>query len=412
MSIDIEVRSGVKFHSGREMTAEDVKFSLEYLPETVSQVAFIAEQFDHIDVTSDTSLTITFTQPIPNLFDLFEYAFILDKDTVDGLQDGSEIIGTGPFTFADWKPGSEYTLEKNSDYWGEEPHLDTIDVLVISDSTAMLNAVRSGRAQLAIGMSTQDVQSLAQDAKYTVDQVSPSVYPLGVNIEEEPFDNAEVRRAVQIAIDRERIADQVFGDAATPSALFWDPNTTPGYPSDLEDAFAYDPDEAKKIISDEGASGAKVTLTVISIPNNRSVAEIVRNNLEEAGLDPEIEIMEGEEFGATQVAGELGQAFMPLHGLNGFSPYTLLSTLPSLREGNSSKFWTDEYAQLQKDLGQATTEEESETALRDLSQYMIDEAFTANIVRVEGQNVSSADVQGLEWSTRGYLDAASAFISE
>lgn len=411
MSIDLTIREGVTFHSGRELTADDVKFSLEQLPETASQVAFIADQFAAIEVMSPTELTITFANPIPNLFDLFEYAFVLDRETIDGLQDGSAVIGTGPFTFDSWSPGSEYVLERNDDYWGERAHLDGIEVAIISDSTAMLNAVRSGRVQVAVGMSAQDVQTLAEDAAYTIVNSTAAVYPFGVNVEEEPFDDVEVRRAAQIAIDRARIADQVFGPAATPTNLFWGEDT-PGYPEDLAKAYPYDPEKARQMIAEAGAEGADVTLTVIGTPNNTNVAEIVRNNLEEVGLDPEIEVVETQDFGPTQIAGDLGQAFLPLHGLNGLSPYTLLSTLPSLREGNSSKFWPDEYVELRDALGTASTEDETATALHDLSQFMIDQAFTANLVSVDGQIVVGSDTHGLEWSTRGYLDATAGFVTE
>jgi len=413
LSIDITLREGVTFHTGRELTADDVKFSLENLTESASQVAFIAQQFDAIEVTSPTSLTVTFQNEIPNLFDLFEYAYILDEETIGGLEDGSQVVGTGPFTFASWSPGSEISLERNDDYWGEKAHLDGIDIAVIPDSTAMLNAVRSDRAQVAIGMSSQDVQALESNSAYrvTTSVGAGSVYPFGLNIEEAPFDTAEVRRAVQTAIDRERIANQIFGDAATPTALMWGADTV-GYPEDLADAYAYDPESAKKTIDEAGAAGTKVEINVISIPDNTSVAEIVRNNLEEVGLDPEINIVETQDFGPRQIAGDLGQSFLPLHGLNGLSPFSLMSTLPSLREGNSSKFWTDEYADLRDALGAAQTEEETATALHDLSQYLIDEAFTANIVRVDAQYVEAADLQGLTWSGRGYLDAGSAYISE
>lgn len=412
LSLELTLREGVTFHTGRSMTAEDVKFSLEHLAESASQVSFIVEQFDAIEVTSPSTLTITFASPITNIFDLLEYTFILDQETVAGLDDGSEIIGTGPFLCTDWSPGSGMTFERNDDYWGEQPHLDGIEIAVIPDSTAMLNAVRSGRAHVAIGMSSQDIQQLAQDSAYriTTSVGAGSVYPLGVSVDEAPFDNVEVRRAVQQAIDRQRIAEQIFGEAATPTALFWGDDVQ-GDLSDLVDAYTYAPEAATTAIDAAGATGAAVEISVISIPDNASVAEIVRNNLESVGLAPKIAIVETQDFGPRQIAGDLGAAFLPLHGLNGLGPHSLLSTLPSLRKGNSSHFWSDEYEILREKLGTAD-ETDAPAALRELTEYLVDQAFTANIVRVDAQYVESAAVHDLRWSSRGYAGTSACFISE
>ncbi|MFM9709673.1 ABC transporter substrate-binding protein, partial [Streptomyces galilaeus] len=87
-----------------------------------------------------------------------------EPETAAGLADGSKVVGTGPFVFESWTPGSAFTLARYDGYWGEKPHLDGIDVAVIGDSTAMLNAVRSGRSQLAIRMNPQDVTSVGGSA--------------------------------------------------------------------------------------------------------------------------------------------------------------------------------------------------------------------------------------------------------
>lgn len=412
LSMEITLRDDVTFHSGRPLTADDVAYSLDYLANSSSQVAFIAKRISDVEVVSDTELRLTFAAPLPNVFDLFEYMFIVDSETAEaGLADGSQVIGTGPFLFENWSPGSEITLTRNDDYWGEPSYLDGVEIAVITDSTAILNAVRSDRAQVAFGMNPQDVQSMSSNAGFEIINTSGAIYPLGVDIEQAPFDTKEVRQAIQIAIDRERIADQIFGDAATPTPLFWDESSV-AYPTELDDAYAYDPDAARETIEAAGAAGAAVTVSVISIPANTSVAEIVRNNLEEVGLKPTINVVETGAFGEQQVAGELGQMFIPLHGLNGLSPITSMNVLPTLREGNSSHFWTEEYQELRAALTDAEAGDEYADALLALTEYIIDEAFAANIVRVDGQVVQATDVEGLQWSSRSYADASGAFIAE
>lgn len=413
LSMDVTLRKGVKFHTGREMTADDVKFSFEQSAskESGAQVGYIAQSFKSVDVVSPTELKIQFSQPTPNIFDFFEQTFIVDKDTYTGLADGSKVVGTGPFKYVSWSPGSEIKLVRNDDYWGKKPYLDGIDSVVITDSTAMLNAVRSNRSAIAIGMNPVDVQTMSSSAQFGVVNTAGSVMPLGVDVTQAPFDKQPVRQAINYAIDRARIAKQVFGDAGIATDLFWDQNT-PGYPKSLANYYAYDAAKAKKMIADAGATGAAVTISVINIPQNVSMAQIVRNNLEAVGLKPTINVMETSAFSTAQIAGNLGAAFLPLHGLNGLSPITLINTLPSLRKNNPSHFWTPEYQALRAKLAAATTSAENAKALKDLSQYILDQAFSVAVAQSAGQLVVSDSAHGLRWSSRGYLDASAAYISK
>lgn len=413
LTMDISLRDDVRFHSGRTMTAEDVKFSLESSAkqESGAQVGFIARSFKGIEVISPTTLKIQFSQPTPNVFDLFEQTYIVDKDTYAKLADGSQVIGTGPFLFKSWTPGSAVQLVRNENYWGEPALLDGIDIAVITDSTAQLNAVRSNRSNVAIGMSPVDIQTFDSNPAFQIAESSGSVLPIGFDVKTAPFDKKEVRQAISYAIDRERIAKQVFGGSGVVTDLFWDP-ATPGYPEDLAKKYTYDPEKAKQMLADAGAAGAEFPITVISLPQNTSMAEIIRNNLEVVGLKPRINVTEVSSFASRQVEANLGVVFLPLHGLNGFGPVSLINTLPALRKENPSHFFTPEYDQLRKNLVNAKNDQESEEALRKLSEYILDEAFSVPVVQQVGQTVVANSVQGVRLSSRGYIDAKSTYIAK
>lgn len=413
LSLNVVLRDNVKFHSGRPMTAKDVKFSLETSAkqESGAQVGFIAKSFRGIEATSPTELKITFSQPTPNVFDLFEQTFIVDEETYSGLADGSKVVGTGPFLFKSWTPGSALQLVRNDSYWGEPALLDGIDIAVIKDSTAQLNAVRSNRSQISIGMSPVDIQSLKSTPGFDIVESSGSVLPIGFDINTAPFDKKEVRQAVNYAIDRDRIAKQVFGGSGVVTDLFWDP-ATPGYPEDLANKYKYDPEKAKQMLAEAGASGTEFTITVISLPQNTSMAEIIRNNLEAVGLKPRINVTEVSSFASRQVEGNLGEVFLPLHGLNGLGPVSLINTLPALRKANPSHFYTPEYDSLRKDLVNAKTDENSEKALKKLSEYILDEAFSVPVLQQIGELVVAKDVREVRFSSRGYLDAKTAYVAK
>ena len=407
-SMSLTLRSDVTFHDGRQLVADDVKFTMEQVADSSAQLAFIAKLIESIDVVSDTELTIGFAEPLPNIFDLFEQTFVVDQETFENLADGSQVNGTGPFLFENWEPGSSVTLTRNDDYWGEAPYLDGIEIAVITDSTALLNAVRSNRSQIALGMSMQDVSSFTEDPAFTIIENSGSIFPLGLDVEDPVLSSKEVRQAINYAIDRERIASQVLGESGVATALPW-PIDAVGYPSDLSEAYAYDVEKARQMITDAGAEGAKIALTVNGLPQNISIAEVIRNNLEEAGLVPTIEPLDSPAFNEAQIAGDLGMAFLPVHGLDGLSPITLLNRLPSYREGNSSHFWTEEYQQLRRAVIEAP-EAEYAAALKALTEYMLDEAFAVSVGFVGGRTVVAASVHDTTWSSRGYLDAKSVFV--
>lgn len=411
LSIDITLRSDVTFSSGRKLTADDVKFSFEKAidPASGSQVAFIGKQFTAIDVESPTRLKITFAKPLSNLFDFFEQTFILDPQTFSGLADGSKVVGTGPFEWKSWDPGNKLVLVRNPNYWGTKPYLDEIDVNVITDSTAMINAVRSGRIQYALGLSGTDVTGFQNNPQFRTVRGSGSVYPLGLNVTTAPFDKVEVRQAIQYAIDRSRIAKQVFGGLATPTTQFWD-KTAPGYDKKLDSAYAYDPKKAKKMLQDAGAEGAAFTINVIGLDPNKSTAEIVANNLTAVGLKPTVNVIDTNTFGPKQIAGDLGAAFMPLHGLNGYGPATLMNTLPSTKVPNPSKFDTPDYDKLHSDLATATSASATAAAATALAKYMVQQAFNLPLVNVPGYLIAASNAHGEKETRRSYVQFGSAYL--
>lgn len=411
LSMTIALSSDVTFHSGRPMTAEDVKFSFETaaLPESTSQVGFIAREFESMDVVDDHTLNIVFKRPLSNVFDFFEETYIVDKDTYDQREDGSQVIGTGPYTFAEWSPGASITLKRYEDYRVEDTAwFDEIEVAIIPDPTATIAALRSTRTQIATGLTPRDTLEFTRNPQFEVVETGGTMYPLGVNVGIAPLDNKLVRQAIAYAVDRERINDQVFLGTGTVTDLFWSPSA-PGYTDELASHYSYDPEKAKGLIAEAGAEGATIPIVVPAIPSQRSIFEIVQNNLREVGLIPEAVVLDVADFDKRQVAGDLGAAFLLLHGQIGFSSPTLLSSLPSLREGNPSGFWNDDYVALREAMLAATTPEALGEATTALTEYMLDEAYSTVLVQAPGQIVVAAGLEGVETSVRGGLILAGAY---
>lgn len=405
LTMDMTLRDDVTFHTGRKMTPDDIKFSIATAADkaTAAQLGSVAQAISSIDASSDTKITFQFKRPLANFFELLDRTAIVDKQTYGQRTDGSKLIGTGPYQFASWNPGASATLERFGGYRDPKAaSVKSIELIVLSDPTATISALRSGRAQMAIGMQPRDTIEFDRNPMFKIVNAGGSIYPFGVNVEAKPFDNKTLRQALGYAVDRKRINDQVFNGTGTPTDLFWMPGS-PGYSDVLANQYTYEPDKARQMIADAGAKGASFQISVHALPTQRSIVEIVNNNLEQVGLKPQANVLEVLTFGKRQIAGDLGPAFIQLHGMVGLSAATLLDAAPAIRKGNPSHFWTDEYMSLRKAVQEAHDNKQSATAIEALSKYMNDQAFNLALLQAPALDVVTSDVSGYFFGLDGYV---------
>lgn len=409
----VRIREGVTFHSGRPLTAEDVVFTLEQVTvaENASQMAPLVRAYSSITASAPNEVTITSDTPIaPRIFDVFQLAVILDKETFAGLADGSQVIGTGPFKWVEWVPGASLRLERNDAYWSEAPvALDGVEISIISDPTAMANAMR-GRVDLVLSMTPRDAVMFRGNPNVElIEGPGAQIFPLGLNVTAPPLDKKELRQAIGFAIDRQRIIDQVFNGVGTPSALWWRANEA-GTTQAMVNHYHYDPDKARALIAAAGAEGAQIEISVIGLAPVPAIYEIVQNNLREVGLNPVGKVLETAAFDQGQTAGELGQAFQQIHGLQGFSAATLVDALPALRDSNPSKFAPERYRAL-KDALQAAQGESYAAALAELGEFMLDEAFSHILLHAPPLHAKAPQVQGAVFDNVGFLHLTAATLN-
>lgn len=408
----VRIRDDVHFHTGRPLTAEDVVFTLEQVmvPENASQMAPLVRAYTSIEATGTHEVTITSDTPVaPRVFDVFQLAVILDKDTFAGLADGSQVVGTGPFKWSEWVPGASLRLERNDDYWApDQVLLDGAEISIITDSTAMANAMR-GRVDMVLAMTPRDAIMFRGNPNVElIEGPGAQIFPLGLNVTSPPFDKKELRQAIGYAIDRQRIIDQVFNGVGNPSCLWWRSNE-PGTTEEMVTHYHYDPDRARELIAAAGAEGAQVDLTVIGLAPVPAIYEIVQNNLREVGLNPVGQVVETAAFDQGQTAGDLGPAFQQIHGLQGFSAATLVDALPALRDTNPSKFTPERYREL-KDALQSAQGDAYAPALAELGQFMLDEAFSHILLHTPPLHAKVPQFQGFAFDNVGYLHLAGAHL--
>jgi peptide/nickel transport system substrate-binding protein len=374
----LTLRDGVTFHSGRPFTADDVVFTLEreIAGDGLASLNNAMQGWE-VTATGPNEVTIRSPRPLQEVvFDILDSTPMIDRETHQGLGDGSKVIGTGPFVWAGYEAGAQIRMARNDKYWEPGlPYLDGIELTVIRDSTAQLAALRSGRAQLASGLNVQDAMTVVDDRTFHLDTNHGLLYAACFDATSPPFDNPEVRRAVGFAIDRDRINSQVFGGIGRLTSLPWGEDAT-GYPADLAATYTYQPDRARQMLQAVGAAGASFTIAIHNQPVPRSIYEILARNLADVGLAPSPLELPSADFEPRRAAGQLGPAFLIWSATAGLAPALMIDALAELRmTGNPTNFVDPGYQQRAQALIDSPDESATAQRLRDLSQYLQDAAF-------------------------------------
>jgi len=298
----IKIKRGVKFHDGSPLTAADVKFTFDRLtdPATGYPYADGVKPIDHTDVIDDNTVAITLKAPTgPFLTALaFPGNSIVSKAAVEsGIDLNAQPIGTGPFKFVSYQPGTSIVLAKNPDYFETgKPYIDALEMNIIPDDTARTNAILGGLVDFSSEVSPRDWETVTTSPGIVGLETSGGHWhSLIMNVSKPPFDNKLVRQAVAYAIGRQDVVDQIFFGRAEPSLGGVIPSWSFAHDPALETFSAQpNPKKAKALLTEAGfPDGIDVTLIAPSAwPILASQAPIYQAQLTEAGIRVTLEQME------------------------------------------------------------------------------------------------------------------------
>ena len=391
------LRQGVKFHNGREMTADDVVYSFQRvlgqtdygdigaLGSSASYYGGIAS----IEATDDYTVTMTLSEPnaafMANLTS--SYGAIVCKEVVEA-NDGSlsaidTMCGTGPFMYQDSVVDNYITLVKNPDYWEEgAPKLDGITYYLLADESARLAALRTGDINLC-SLSALNLSEVEGDESIKVLSYQSNNYTyLGFNLSSEALQDVRVRQAMSMAVDRDAIIDYVYNGEATVSTFVapamghwvWDaPAESPLYTQDI--------DAAKALMEEAGYSDSnRLTIKMAAglLDSIRDTAVILQQQLKEIYIDVEITNLESGEY--VDVWGkmntpEAGYDAMCGQNGSGTDPNRAVSFFFSTTGG--ANVWGYSNAQVDELCAQGvatTNEAEREAAYIEAQKIVIDES--------------------------------------
>jgi len=282
----ITIRSGVKFHDGTSLTAEDVIASLDYALAQGSPFQSYVPYGGARKVDSST-IEITTTRADPLLPVQLQFVSVAPATAISKGKDfmATNGIGTGPYKVVAWTKGQSLTLARFDAYWGAAPPIKDVTYVWRTEPSVRANMVRTGEAQLAQALSASDVQDMPK-----VQSVPGlAVYTLFMNTTGQTkgsiMSDQRVRLAVNYAVDRVALRDKIYGGHATLVKGNMVPPVVLGFNDQLTD-YPYDPQKAKDLISQAGATGKAVTFVC---PNGTFVnvveaCQLIAAQLNQVGL--------------------------------------------------------------------------------------------------------------------------------
>ena len=311
---EFKLRKGVKFHDGSPFTADDVVFTIARVdagvPNSPSSFATFTSGKTVVRV-DDSTLRVTTKNPYPLMpNDLATFAILSKKHgegaTTADYNSGKATVGTGPYTFKEWRSADRVVLEGNTEYWGGKPKWDKVVYKPIKAGPSRIAALLTGDVDMIDKVPTTDIAALRKNPKVAVSQVSSNrviffspdsnrhISPHVKNNDGTPaFPNPlrkwEVRKAISMAINRQAIIDRVMEGAAIPASQLL-PGGFFGFNPDLK-IEPYDPEGAKKLLAKVGyPDGFRLT---VHSPNDRyvndgKVTEAIAQMLTRVGIKCEV----------------------------------------------------------------------------------------------------------------------------
>jgi len=418
-TLTFKLRQGVKFHTGRELDAEDVKFNLLRVKEerVASQMRPFANDIKDIQTLDRATVVLRFDEPRPAIFDMFESLAIADRETIGEAEEAQRWVGTGPFVWGQWTPGDRLTLTRNEAYWKPGlPYLDGITLQVVPDAPGALVNLEAGSVDLVVNPSEPDINRLQADSKFgvLVSEAGAQYYSFGANVTNAPLDNKKVRQAINFGIDRKRFVDAVLAGVGEPTSIPW-PKHSPAYDPELANFYAFDLEKSRRLLEEAGFGASGVDVTLIANGGNRNLAkaaQIAQADLAKVNVRIKIEEQEPATFQQVFTGRQMQQMWANIFGFNNMYPTTLMvQAFPWRVAGNVSHFEHPDYARLVKAGQVATDSGEQKRIFRELTQLVLDESFMYPLSPQKNAWAHRATLNGADYVTFGMLSLRDAWLA-
>lgn len=338
----IHIRKGIYWQdkppvNGRKFTANDVQQHYDRLLGTGSGyskpsptgLAFFS-LIERVSATDDYTVTVKFKKPgfVPlmqitsdNISTLVEASESVKAEGGELIKDWKNAVGTGAWMLKDFQAGTSMTLTANPNYWGYDerhpknklPYADTLKLMVIPDVATALAALRTGKIDFMSRVNWQQAQSLADTHPDLRQAVLPMNSPaIQLRVDKAPFNDIKVRKALQMAIDRQAIAKSYYNGIVDGKPA--GQNIVEGYgfayeewPEELKAEYSHNPARAKELLTEAGYPDGFKTNIVASVFNDLELLQVIKDEFKDIGVDMEIRTLDQASFSSYCQAGKHDQ---------------------------------------------------------------------------------------------------------
>ncbi|SDJ31274.1 glutathione ABC transporter substrate-binding protein [Natribacillus halophilus] len=414
---EFNLREDVEFHDGEPFNAEAVEVNLERLfdEDIAAPRADYLEAISDVEAIDEYTVEITTDEPFAPLLGHLAHNVgsmispaAIEADANDDHNLEIEPVGTGPFEFAEWEQGDEIVLERNDDYWGDNAYLDSVTFEVVPEISTRLSMLENNETDAVETVEPANAPRVEgmDNAELFASDSFLMMY-LGMQTENEPLDDPDVRRAITLAIDNDTIIDGIYEGYAEPAngpindLVF-------GHDPDAEPT-PYDPEEAEQLLADAGYEDG-VTIELQTSDTNEvsiQISEVIQDMLGDVGIDVELEQMEWGAYMDYLEEGEQGMYIMSWSAITVDADATMMSLFHSDSHGaagNRMFYENEEMDQVLEEARAEIDEDEREQLYHDAYDILSEDTPMHYIAFQQQIEAVGDHVEGFDrWANSRYI---------
>lgn len=293
-TIVLHLREGVTFHDGTPFNAEAVKFNIERANSEESTVKDL-ENIESVEVVDDLTVKLHLSQPDSSIILALSDrgGMMVSPTAVKEMGDdfAQQPIGAGPYKMVKRVPNGEVVYEAYEGYWQKDkPYLDKMTVKIMADENARINALLSGEVDYADNISPENISKLENNPSIVLREImSLRKRMLYLNTSKEFINDKAVRQAILHGIDREGLIQSINFGSGEPASQ---PFPKDYWAANKELNIEYNPEKARELLKESGNENISITLLHHTPAYETRLAEAIKNQLEEIGIEVELVGME------------------------------------------------------------------------------------------------------------------------
>lgn len=421
-TVVFNIRDNAVWHNGESFTADDWVYTLDRIRSDDFDSLYEGEldPVESATAEDDTTLRIDLSQPYAPLFAYLtpvgRAGIPVNQTAVEeeGNQNyGNNPVGTGPFKLDQWENRQNLQLSAFDDYWGDAPNVDGIQVDLIEDQNALVNALLSGSIHIAPNLPTAQVQALKGSNQVNLhEQLTGNYHYISMNTNSEPLDDVKVRQAFMLAINRQAAVDAIFQGLAVPNTYPMSPAFEWAVPE--EDSFQrHDPERAKELLEEAGhPDGIEVEFLVPNLEPWRSAGEWLSQELTKANIETDMQVMEWAAFRDRTASEPFEYDIFNLQWIGDIDPDQEVSMFHKDSGLNRMYYEDDTATRLVEEQRQALDQNERSEILKELLKHVAEVGPYAVFATQRGVYGVRKEVQGFKTHPAMYINAAEISLSQ